>query len=66
MVYPEYATTQAKLYNLRERQTLNKHNMFTEIRKPIEFINESKVDTIRLSSVLFEFNSSNFDTIQKL
>ena len=63
---PEYVTTQARLYNLRERHTLNKHNMFTEIRKPIEFINESKVDTIRLSSIFFEFNSSSFDTIQKL
>lgn len=64
---PECEITRAMLYNLRERHTINRSNIFADNRiKPNEVDAGIRVDTIRLNSLFFEFNSSEFDTIQKL
>ena len=62
----DYQLTKDLLYSLTERHPLTKENMFGEYNLAIkQLVNKVEIDTIRLGSVFFEFNSSQINSLGK-
>ena len=64
---PEYEKTKEKLYSLNDRHPLKRYNLFgdDEPKNTVEKEVKSVIDTIRLSSVLFEFDSYKINSTGK-
>jgi outer membrane protein OmpA-like peptidoglycan-associated protein len=66
-ICPDYETIREKLYSLNDRHPLKRQNLFGDDEpKIIETENQPDIDTIRLSSVFFEFDSYKIDSTGKI
>jgi outer membrane protein OmpA-like peptidoglycan-associated protein len=66
-ICPDFEKVREKLYSLNDRHPLIRYNLFGDDEpQVIEIEKKAEIDTIRLGSVFFEFDSYKIDSVGKI